>query len=312
MDRMAKSLVLFSAALMAHQVPSFFVYGEPDRPIDLGFLHVETVMERRSLHSGQVSAHKHDRMAQITFWSRGRGEYFIEDRRLDFIAPAVSFIPSGVVHGFTVAPDESDAVVASIADSALPPIAALSALPIEEPLMVRGQAESRFWPSLAATMQRLLEEYQLGQGAPLAALLAVAMNDIALLGRTGRTGEREGHDLAFAFRRLVDRHFRDAWPVERYVAALGTTPHLLARACGTSHGLSVKAFIDRRRLIEAKRLLVFTIRSVEDVAYEIGFRDPAYFSRFFRKHAGAPPGQWRAGQVQPSHLGAAKEPSPTV
>lgn len=283
---------------MSDRVPSFFVYGEPDRPVDVGFLHVETVMERKSLHSGQVSAHRHDRMAQITFWTRGRGEYFIEDRRLDFIAPAVSYIPSGVVHGFTVAPEETDAIVASIADSALPPIAALSALPIEEPIMVRGQVESRLWPSLAATMQRLLEDYQQGLMTPLGALLAVAMNDIALLGQTGRTGEREGHDLAQAFRRLVDRHFRDAWPIARYVEALGTTPHLLARACGASHGQSVKAFIDRRRLIEAKRLLVFTIRSVEDVAYEIGFRDPAYFSRFFRKHVGEPPGEWRAGQVR--------------
>ena len=287
---------------MSDKVPSFFVYGEPDRPVDVGFLHMETVMERKLLHSGQVSAHRHDRMAQITFWTRGRGEYFIEDRRLDFIAPAVSYIPSSVVHGFTVAPEETDAIVASIADSALPPIAALSALPIEEPIMVRGQSESRFWLSLAATMQRLLEDYRQGQMAPLGALLAVAMNDIALLGQTGRIGEREGHDLALAFRRLVDRHFRDAWPIERYVTALGTTPHLLARACGASHGLSAKAFIDRRRLIEAKRLLVFTIRSVEDVAYEIGFRDPAYFSRFFRKHVGEPPGEWRIGQAR--HGGA--------
>ncbi|QEN85388.1 helix-turn-helix domain-containing protein [Labrys sp. KNU-23] len=297
---------------MSDRVPSFFVYGEPDRPVDVGFLHVETVMERSHLHSGRVSAHKHDRMAQITFWTRGRGEYFIEDRRLDFIAPAVSFIPSGVVHGFTVVPEETDAIVVSIADSALPPIAALSSLPVEEPIMVRGQAGSRFWPSLAATMQRLLEDYRVGQMTPLGALLAVAMNDIALLGQTGRSGEREGRDLASAFRRLVDRHFRDAWPVERYVAALGTTPHLLARACAASHGVSVKAFIDRRRLIEAKRLLVFTIRSVEDVAYEIGFRDPAYFSRFFRKHVGAPPGEWRADQGHPSHHGEAEEPSPTV
>lgn len=34
--------------------------------------------------------------------------------------------------------------------------------------------------------------------------------------------------------------------------------------------------------------------------YEVGFRDPAYFSRFFRKHAGAPPGEWRLGQARGS------------
>lgn len=283
---------------MADSIPSFFVYGEADRPIDLGFLHVETVMARKSLHSGQVSAHRHDRMAQITFWMQGRGTYFIEEKRMDFVAPAVSFVPSGTVHGFTVAPEESDAIVASIADGALPPIAALAALPLDAPIMVCGEAENRLWPALAATMRRLLEDYQAGQARPLAALLAVALNDIALLGRSDRAGDHEGRDLALAFRRLVDRHFRENWPVERYVAALGTTPHLLAKACAAAHGQPVKAFIDKRRLVEAKRLLVFTIRSVEDVAYEVGFRDPAYFSRFFRRHAGAPPGEWRIGQAR--------------
>ncbi|MGO8041260.1 AraC family transcriptional regulator, partial [Rhizobium leguminosarum] len=34
-------------------VPSFFVYGEQDRPLEIGFLHVETVMARANLHSGQ-------------------------------------------------------------------------------------------------------------------------------------------------------------------------------------------------------------------------------------------------------------------
>ena len=55
----------------------------------------------------------------------------------------------------------------------------------------------------------------------------------------------------------------------------------------------MKAFIDERRLLEAKRLLLFTVRSVEHVSYEVGFRDPAYFSRFFRSRAGTPPGEWR-------------------
>lgn len=281
---------------MMQRVPSFFVYGEPDRPLDIGFLHVETVMERRQVHSGRVSAHKHERMAQITFWIEGHGEYFIEDQRLDFVAPAVSFVPSGVVHGFTVAPETSDAIVASIADSALPPIQALSTLAFERPVMVRGQADNPLWSHLRMTMNRLLEDYRSGQSGSISALIAVVTNDIAGLARTDASGERGDNDLARAFRHLVDRHFRENWPVERYVDALGTTPHLLAKACHAAFGRSVKAFVDERRLLEAKRLLLFTVRSVEDVAYETGFRDPAYFSRFFRTRTGEPPGEWRIRQ----------------
>jgi AraC family transcriptional regulator, transcriptional activator of pobA len=62
----------------------------------------------------------------------------------------------------------------------------------------------------------------------------------------------------------------------------------------------VNAFIDERRLLEVKRLLLFTMRSVEGVAHEIGFRDPAYFSRFFHGRASMPLGEWRNEQRKQS------------
>ncbi|MNL85110.1 Transcriptional activator NphR [compost metagenome] len=55
----------------------------------------------------------------------------------------------------------------------------------------------------------------------------------------------------------------------------------------------MKELILERRLLEAKRLLMFTIRSVEDIGREIGFDDPAYFSRFFRRRMGEAPAVWR-------------------
>jgi AraC family transcriptional activator of pobA len=57
---------------------------------------------------------------------------------------------------------------------------------------------------------------------------------------------------------------------------------------------SVKQAILERRLLEAKRLLRFTIRSVEDVGYSLGFDDPSYFSRLFRRMSGKSPSDWRA------------------
>jgi AraC family transcriptional activator of pobA len=278
-------------------VPSFFVYGEPDRPLDVGFIHVETVMARRHVHFGQVRAHKHGQMAQVTFWTSGRGEYFIEDRVIPFVAPAVSFIPSGTVHGFHVEPEITDAVVASIADTALPLMKPLSGLDFERPLFVTQQNGSVLWDELGATMQRLQRDYRDGHSLSLAALLTVVVNDIARLAKSSTDTVTPDLDLAISLKSLVDSHFRDNWPLERYVEALSTTPHLLAKACRQAYGQSVKSFIDDRRLLEAKRLLLFTVRSVEDITFELGFRDPAYFSRFFRKHVGEPPGEWRAARM---------------
>lgn len=288
---------------MSGAVPSFFVYGEPDRPLDVGFIHVETVMARRNLHSGAVAAHKHDHLSQITHWIRGKGRYFYEDRVLDFFAPAISFMPAGVVHGFEVEPEESDAIVISIADDALLAIQAQTILPLDAPVMITDSGENPLWRGLDVVMRRIEAEY--GQGRPgmdrtLSALSGVVLTDIARLAHEAPALSAVPGVAALAreFRRLVDGHFRENWPIERYENALGTTAHLLAKACRAAFGVSPKEFIGERRMLEAKRLLLFTVRPVEDIAYELGLKDAAYFSRFFKDRTGVPPGLWRTAHLR--------------
>ena len=294
----------FSGGPMSNAVPSFFVYGEPDRPLDVGFIHVETVMARRSLHSGTVAAHKHENLSQITYWMRGRGRYFYEDRALDFFAPAISFMPAGVVHGFDVEPEESDAIVISIADDALLAIQAQTILPLDAPVMIAVACENPLWQGLDTVMRRIEAEY--GQGRPgmdrtLSALSGVVLTDMARLAHEAPAlaAVPGGAALAREFRRQVDSHFRENWSIERYEKELGTTTHLLAKACRTAFGISPKEFIGERRMLEAKRLLLFTVRPVEGIAYELGLKDAAYFSRFFKDRVGAPPGLWRAAHLPP-------------
>ncbi|RVC60313.1 helix-turn-helix domain-containing protein [Mesorhizobium sp. M4B.F.Ca.ET.088.02.2.1] len=281
-------------------IPEFFVYGEPARALDVGFLHVETVQARASVHRGQVLAHKHPQMAQITFWTSGSGTYRIEDKTWSFSAPTVSFMPSGVVHGFDIEPG-TDAIVVSVADAALAVLAEQSALPLDQPVFVTGRGEGALWDRLGNTVRMIQAEYAdrlPGGERILPPLIAVALSGIARL-------DAQSHAIAVPaavalggrLRRLIDRHFREDWPVERYVEELGTTRHLLDKAARQVLGAGVREAIGDRRLVEAKRLLLFTIRTVEDIAYETGFNDPAYFSRFFRQAVGVSPAAWRRQRV---------------
>ena len=136
-------------------VPAFFVYGEPSRALDVGFLHVETVMERRSLHFGRVAPHKHPLMGQITYWFKGEGRYQVEDRTWNFSAPAVSFVPSNVVHGFDVG-EQSDAIVVSVSDDLLRAMAPQVDLALDVPVMLSGSADAPVWARLGSLLDMVM------------------------------------------------------------------------------------------------------------------------------------------------------------
>ncbi|MBO9126289.1 MULTISPECIES: helix-turn-helix domain-containing protein [Rhizobium/Agrobacterium group] len=285
-----------------HDVPTYFVYGEPPRTLDVGFFHVETVMERRSVHFGHVSPHKHPQMGQITYWFKGGGTYRIEDRTWNFLAPTVSFVPSSVVHAFDVE-EHSDAVVISISDDQLRSLAATVDLPLDAPCLVGGSSGDPAWIRLDRLSEMVIDEY-LGTTSTsprlLAGLTGVMLSQIARVGGGSDIIEAApSKRLAASLRRAIDLHYREDWTVARYVTLLATTRHLLDKAAEEIFGQSVKEMLMERRLLEAKRLLMFTIRSVEDIAREIGFDDPAYFSRFFRKRTGISPAAWRQGRIAP-------------
>lgn len=290
----------FSGTMAKNDIPSFFVYGEPSRSLDVGFLHVETVMARRSVHFGHVAPHKHPSMGQITYWFKGSGEYRIDEQTWSFSAPAISFVPSKVIHGFDVG-EQSDAIVVSVSDDLLAAIEPQIELDLDTSMMLIGDGPDPGWARLGTLLEMIADEYRDEVSKDEKVLVGLVSVTLSMMARLA--GAKNIHAtspegaLGMALRRVIDDHYKQAWSVGRYVDLLATTPHLLDKAAREVFGQSVKDLVLDRRLLEAKRLLKFTIRSVEDIGREIGFEDPAYFSRFFRNRAGEAPAAWRRRQI---------------
>lgn len=296
----------FSGMSQKSEIPNFFVYGEPSRVLDVGFLHVETVMDRKTLHFGLVASHKHPSMGQITYWFKGGGRYRIEDETWNFSAPTISFVPSNIIHGFEV-DDQSDAIVVSVSDDTLKALASQVDLSLETPTFLTGRPEDPAWQKLGLLLEMVSGEYGERGGQSEKVMLGLIGVVLSLMARLGGSAALPQASptvaLALALRSAIDRHYRSDWPVGRYVELLATTPHLLDKAAREVFGLTIKELLLARRLLEAKRLLMFTIRSVEDVGREVGFEDPAYFSRFFRKRMGEAPAAWRRRNLERSSIG---------
>lgn len=96
------------------------------------------------------------------------------------------------------------------------------------------------------------------------------------------------------FRALVDRDFATEQRVARYARAVGLTPGHLGALCRAGLGKSAGAVIRERVVHEAKRLLRYTDLTAAEVGDRLGFTDPAYFARYFRRETGTPPSVYRS------------------
>jgi AraC family transcriptional activator of pobA len=107
------------------------------------------------------------------------------------------------------------------------------------------------------------------------------------------------HGTVERFQDLVEREFRRWHRVDEYAARLRVSPGHLSVLCKSHLGHSASGEIHRRLLIEARRLLLYTDKPAFAVARELGFADPAYFGRFFKREQRQTPRAYRVLGVTP-------------
>ncbi|KQV94965.1 AraC family transcriptional regulator [Rhizobacter sp. Root1221] len=98
------------------------------------------------------------------------------------------------------------------------------------------------------------------------------------------------------FQQLVEERFAEWHQVADYARQLGYTEKSVARAVTASMGMTAKAFIAARIVLEAKRLLVHTDSSLVTIAEKLGFDEPTNFSKFFKREAECTPMEFRRRQ----------------
>jgi len=98
------------------------------------------------------------------------------------------------------------------------------------------------------------------------------------------------------FRQLLALEFAAQHQVQFYAQRLGMSEKNLARASQAGLGLSPKACIAQRLVLEAKRLLAHTHLPVQTIADQLGFDEATNFVKFFRREQAMTPSEFRAQQ----------------
>ena len=245
-------------------------------------------------HAHMTRPHRHS-FYQI-LWFRNPGSHFIDFIEYRYEREAIFFIAKDHLHYFEEAPPAGHAAALQHRISSEPP-----SRPRRAPSSSTSSTASTApqWslpdPAELAEMTSLLEvdSRRSTQRPPADAgndVIMCLLSALLVLGHRCKTQSEEPHHaddkreavLFLEFKWHLEQDYAKAHQVSHYAALLGVSPQTLSEACRSSTGVSAKTLISERVILEAKRLLCYSEMPVSEIAAQIGYDDPLYFSRAFK------------------------------
>lgn len=104
---------------------------------------------------------------------------------------------------------------------------------------------------------------------------------------------KSSHQLFVNFRALVEREFKHLHTVQEYADRLNVAVRTLNKSVNECSQKSPLAFINERIILEAKRMVRYTNLMIKEIAFELGFDDPSYFVKLFKRQTGYLPSDFR-------------------
>ncbi|WP_029048837.1 helix-turn-helix domain-containing protein [Cupriavidus sp. amp6] len=282
------------------RVPIYMLYGEQDVWPMPDMMHCESIEARSRLHDWHIKPHQHAGLLQVLYLQRGIAQLHLDGEESDMESGRMLLVPQNFVHGFKFSPDALGYVVTV----AYPFVVRLAQTMEGGPgwfshpvLHTVGSDEDS--TCLISAFSAFVREYR--GSAPHRHLLVESLLStvIVMLARKiqqcrpqGARGVKD-NPLYLRFTDLLDQWWDKHCSLDNYAKELGITTAHLNLLCRRIAQKSALDLVHERLLLEAKRSLAYTSMSISELSYAIGFSDPAYFTRFFKREAGESPRDFR-------------------
>ena len=280
-------------------VPVYQLYGEGQPWLTPDLVHVESIAARSGLHQWEIRPHRHHGLFQLLWLQQGSADVQLDGSPDRLTSGSVLLLPQHCVHGFHFS-QNAQGVVVTLAYAFLARLHgglgdSLSAMASPQKLVL---ADGAHRAGIEALLPALLQEYG-GQGEHRHLLLESLLVSVLCwlrrepAARDGMSATDRGRQYLAAFSAAIERDHARHLPLEHYASQLGISTAHLNAVCRELAGCSALALVHARMMLEARRNLVYTSMSVRDIADALGFADPAYFTRFFKRGIGLSPRQFR-------------------
>ncbi|ELS58060.1 helix-turn-helix domain-containing protein [Streptomyces viridochromogenes] len=237
----------------------------------------------------------------VMLFSEGPVRHMVDFAEYEATAGDLLWIRPGQVHRFSAADDYRGTVLTM--QPGFLPRATVEATGLYRydlpPLLHPDDAQLT---ALRSALAQLRREYEDTTTLPLSLHTAVLRHSLTAfllrLAHLAASSDRAAGgpaDTTFTlFRDAVEKGFATNHSVSAYADQLGYSRRTLVRAVRAATGQTPKGFIDRRVVLEAKRLLAHTDLPIGRVGAAVGFPDAANFSKFFHQHTEMTPAAFRA------------------
>jgi AraC family transcriptional regulator, transcriptional activator of pobA len=267
-------------------------HGSKIRSVDFHFAPLE------ELKSTLPYPHRHD-FYHIAWVTRGSGHHIIDSIQYEVKPNTLFFMAPGQIHDFVLSEDATGFTINFSAEffafrmhsrQSLTDIPIFDFDNLNSALYVdEMQAES-----LRIVLDLIIEEYNkeaAGFEDVIWSYLRIFLIKVSRIAvpESGNDLSTRSQLLARRFKSALEKNFITINEANDYARLLKVTERALNEATRQALGSTAAQLIRERVMLEAKRLLLHSDISIAEIAERLGFDDPAYFSRCFKKHTSRSP-----------------------
>lgn len=243
----------------------------------------------------QTTPHKHNNYFEIIYLSRGSGYHYIDLNKYAIKPPVMFFIRQEQVHYWDIT-SEPDGYVVIIRR----PFVEKSVDSELKSLLAQISSECCLQLTDTKTIEKLLEllteennvsgsnNFQITEG-----LLKSILAKVLEVAKPVSTKQEHKADLFQSFIRLLSADNGVKNKVAYYAEKLNTTPQNINAACQKSIQKPAAEVLSEFVLNEAKRLMLYTDKTISEIAFDLEFTDPSHFVKYFKKIVGSTPQAFR-------------------
>ena len=227
---------------------------------------------------------------EIILFQKGCGTYYVDFSQYPIAPGTIFFISPGQIHSFDTKHDQ-EGYVLKVCAELFDDFVGLSCVTVQD-------KDSAALEMLVTAMQEeLKKEDSLGHREALHALVKLFVimvrRSYAGMNPSAPNPHKVSYKAFLNFRKLIEENYCRLHTVKDYASLLNVSSKTLTLYVNECSKYSPLELINNRIILEAKRLLRYSVLSVKEIAFRLGFEDPSYFAKFFKRLVKQSPADYR-------------------